>query len=139
MIEKEKACGCPCIQRMLSRSYPDEKCIAVSPDSGLFRQVSRLVKYADPRTESDTERKCTLMEMASLADHNIALISGGNNGSPDWPKYLLDIHDIMEVLGQAGFDAWIIKLDNDCPDDVHYVYIGLRKIKPKAECCDNAR
>jgi hypothetical protein len=79
------------------------------------------------------------MEMASLADHDIALIHGGNNGSPDWLKYLLDIHDIMEVLGQAGFDAWIIKLDNDCPDDVHYVYIGLRRIKPKAECRDNAR
>ena len=121
------------IQRMLDKEYPGEgfECIMTAKDCPLFKQIEKLVKYADPDSEKDTDRKYELLEIGSVNDHVIALIAGGNNGYQDWVKYFKDLADIIHVLGQAGFDAWLIKLDNDCLDDVHYAYIGFRKLKEK--------
>jgi len=122
----------PNIRRMLERDYSGAKCIAVPFTSELFKQVSQLVRYTglDGKRHNEPVRTCSLEELATTADHDIALISGGNNGSPDWSKYLSAIRDILQVLEQDGFDTWIIRLINDCLDDVHYIYIGLRKPRP---------
>lgn len=138
---KEQMSDCKCqkktkesnIQRMLDKEYPGEgfKCIMTTKDCPLFKQIEKLVKYADPDSEKDTRREYKLLEIGSVNDHDIAQIAGGNNGYHDWVKYFKDLGDIIHVLGQAGFDAWLIKLDNDCLDDVHYAYIGFRKLKEK--------
>lgn len=55
-------------------------------------------------------------------DHYIAFISGGNNGHSNWRAYF---ESLMMILEECK-DAWIIELDNDCCDDVHYALVGFR-------------
>lgn len=76
----------------------------------------------------DTELR--LYDMRRVEDnygkdsHYVLQLTGGNNGTPDWPGYL---RDILTFIVRAGedYDVWVIQLKNDCPDDVFDVYIGL--------------
>lgn len=60
-------------------------------------------------------------------DHYIFLISGGNNGSPDWIKYLEDLKEFIKELNKEFEDSWIIEINNDCDDDIHNIYIGIKE------------
>lgn len=55
-------------------------------------------------------------------DHYIAFVSGGNNGESNWRAYF---ESFMMILEECK-SAWIIDIDNDCCDDVHYALIGFR-------------
>ena len=55
-------------------------------------------------------------------DHYIAFVSGGNNGHSNWRAYFESMMMILEECKHA----WIIDIDNDCCDDVHYALIGFR-------------
>ena len=55
-------------------------------------------------------------------DHYIAFVSGGNNGESNWRAYFDSFMMILEECKRA----WIIDIDNDCCDDVHYALIGFR-------------
>ena len=60
----------------------------------------------------------------------IALITAGKNGGGDWTNYLLDAYNIFVDLTNprvGGFEkAYLVKWENDCADDVSYLYIGLK-------------
>lgn len=64
-------------------------------------------------------------------DHRyIALITAGKNGDGDWVDYLIDAHNIFVDLTDkdvGGFEkAYLVKWENDCADDVSYLYLGLK-------------
>ena len=60
----------------------------------------------------------------------IALLTAGKNGDGDWIDYLIDAHNIFADLTDpdvGGFEkAYMVKWENDCADDVSYLYIGLK-------------
>ena len=60
----------------------------------------------------------------------IALITAGRNGDGDWIDYLIDAHNIFADLTDpdvGAFEkAYLVKWENDCADDVSYLYIGLK-------------
>ena len=60
----------------------------------------------------------------------IALITAGKNGDGDWVDYLIDAHNIFVDLTDkdvGGFEkAYLVKWENDCADDVSYLYLGLK-------------
>ena len=60
----------------------------------------------------------------------IALLTAGKNGDGDWIDYLIDAHNIfadLTDLDVGGFEkAYLVKWENDCADDVSYLYIGLK-------------
>lgn len=60
----------------------------------------------------------------------IALITAGKNGDGDWIDYLIDAHNIFADLTDpdvGGFEkAYLVKWENDCADDISYLYIGLK-------------
>ena len=60
----------------------------------------------------------------------IALITAGKNGGGDWVDYLVDAHNIFTDLIDpdiGGFKkAYIVKWENDCADDISYLYLGLK-------------
>lgn len=60
----------------------------------------------------------------------IALLTAGKNGDGDWIDYLIDAHNIFADLTDpdvGGFNkAYLVKWENDCADDVSYLYIGLK-------------
>jgi hypothetical protein len=69
----------------------------------------------------------TLLEASIVEDHYVALICGGNNGNDTWSVYLNQLVSIMLSLKEQGYKAWLIRLDNDCPNDIWYAYIAFRK------------
>ena len=59
--------------------------------------------------------------------HYVIQLSSGNNKNARWLDYLLNLHELfLEIESDFG-DNWLIELQNDCVDDVHYVYIGIKK------------
>ena len=64
-------------------------------------------------------------------DHRyIVLITAGKNGDGDWINYLIDAHNIFVDLTDpnvGGFEeAYLVKWENDCADDISYLYLGLK-------------
>lgn len=65
-------------------------------------------------------------EVKDLKDeYYVIQIYGGNNGHSDWVSYFGNLKNLMEHFINDGYSAWCIQLKNDCPDDVHDVFIGL--------------
>lgn len=61
--------------------------------------------------------------------HYIICLGGGNNGNANWNNYfktLANIFNEIEFKKANIKDLWLIKLDNDCLDDVHTIYIGIK-------------
>lgn len=62
--------------------------------------------------------------------HYIACLSGGNNGNGKWNDYLCKLAMIFDPIHWKNItnieDMWLIQLDNDCLDDVHTAYIGIK-------------
>lgn len=60
----------------------------------------------------------------------VALLTAGKNGDGDWIDYLIDAHNIFVDLTDpdiGGFDkAYLVKWENNCADDISYLYIGLK-------------
>ena len=56
-------------------------------------------------------------------------LCGGLNGFGEWKDYFIDLAKIFEELGKNGFDVWVIKLDNDCLDDIFYCRTGISRKK----------
>lgn len=60
-------------------------------------------------------------------NHYVIMLHGGNNGDGMWCDYLKNLAGVFEELSCAFTEApWLIELDNDAVDDVHYVYFGVR-------------
>jgi hypothetical protein len=55
-------------------------------------------------------------------DHYIAFVTGGNNGCSDWATYFKSLITIVNSVKKG----WLIEIENDCCDDVHYALIGFR-------------
>jgi hypothetical protein len=83
----------------------------------------------------------TLVETYSLSDSMIFAedfivdeygtftveLKGGLNGNGNWVNYLKGLARTFEGLSVNGIDAWIIKMNNDCLDDVFYCKIGVKR------------
>ena len=65
----------------------------------------------------------------SSEGHYVVSFAGGNNGTNNWPGYLTQLIAVLNAFKTLGYDAWLIDLKNDCPDDVHIVRIGVRELK----------
>jgi hypothetical protein len=60
--------------------------------------------------------------------HYIIHISGGDNGKGSWVSYLNELTNVIQQLElKMKFNVYIIKLENDCLDDIHNVFLGLSK------------
>ena len=77
------------------------------------------------KTSLNVEDMRLVKSPISGESHYVIALTGGNNGSPDWVHYLNEL-SIFFVYANEHHKAWLIELKNDCPDDVFYVYIGLR-------------
>lgn len=105
----------------------------VSKRTKAYKTIAFAVKEAKSVLGA-RNRHLSLDGVVSVRDgnHYIAFVSGGNNGHSDWKAYLQSLTIILEECK----DAWIIKVDNDCCDDVHYALIGFRinnRIKTRKE------
>ena len=54
----------------------------------------------------------------------VAEFTGGLNGMGHWADYLEAVRNLILEIGKENH-CWLVKLDNDCPDDVFYLWIGI--------------
>jgi hypothetical protein len=57
----------------------------------------------------------------------IVKLTGGLNGNGNWINYLKGLTRTFDGLSVNGFDAWMIKMENDSLDDVFYCTIGVKR------------
>lgn len=53
------------------------------------------------------------------------MLCGGLNGHGRWENYFEDLANITKLI-KMKYDCWVIKLENDCADDVFYVTFGIK-------------
>ena len=68
------------------------------------------------------EQKLIDVAKVSGGSHYIANFHGGCNGGGNWNDYLDEIKKAFKSL-----HWWMIKLENDCIDDIFYLTIGFTK------------
>lgn len=56
-------------------------------------------------------------------------LSGGWNGNGTWDTYFGALKEFIERLAKKEVDAWLIEMENDCPDDVFTASVGLNETK----------
>ena len=102
----------------------------VSKRTKAYRTVASAVNKARS-IYGKRNRKMSLDGVVSVrgGNHYIAFVSGGNNGHSDWGAYFDSFKAILDALPQS----WIVEIDNDCCDDVHYALIGFRVSERKSE------
>ena len=95
----------------------------VSRRTKAYQKIAAAVEKTKEKFGKDN-RHLHLSGVVSVrdGDHYIAFVSGGNNGHSNWKAYFQSLMMIIEECK----DAWVIELDNDCCDDVHYALIGFR-------------
>lgn len=63
-----------------------------------------------------------ILEIKEFDEIYQVILVGGNNGHHNWPEYLTNLAKLMQNI-----DCWLIKIDNDVLDDIHYIYLGIEK------------
>ena len=58
--------------------------------------------------------------------HYVFRLDGGDNGNGNWGKYLEDLRKVVVELEEKFEKSWIVEMKNDCADDVHYVFVGVK-------------
>lgn len=117
-------CNNELIHKLIKELKTGELVNPLAKESVVVRALQNATGYACISSAKDP----ILLEAAIVEGHYVALICGGNNGkSPSWLTYLDQISTIIDSLEDQGYESWLIRLDNDCPDDVWYAYIGFEE------------
>jgi hypothetical protein len=80
--------------------------------------IRELIEKAIPRTNS----RITLKEIINKNTHYVVTLYGGLNGCGRLHNYLKDVQEIINQFDHV----WMVTWDNDCPDDVWILKIGIR-------------
>ena len=59
-------------------------------------------------------------------DKTVIGFYGGLNGNGKWSNYFRDLQRLTDHLESQGIHVWLIQIDNDCLDDIFYIYLGVR-------------
>ena len=60
----------------------------------------------------------------------VVKIYGGLNGCGEWTNYFDCLSDLLKLMqNEYNSEMWLIKLDNDCLDDVFSAEFGAKRIK----------
>ena len=96
------------------------------------KTLQEIVKDIKPLIKSiyTEESKITVLE-SEVDEYGTKTVTlcGGLNGAGEWKNYFVDLGKIFEELDKNGFNVWVIKLDNDCLDDIFYCRIGITRKK----------
>ena len=66
------------------------------------------------------------IEYSEVDNHYIVQLDGGDNGNGEWSTYLYNLYYLISEFSKEFKKVWIIRIDNDCSDDVHTVVLGIR-------------
>ena len=58
--------------------------------------------------------------------YSVVQITGGLNGTGDWEDYFNDLRILVSSLKKQFEKVYLIKIINDCYDDVFYAEIGVK-------------
>lgn len=98
----------------------------VDKNGVLCRRVKRaLAPFKEKYSKMDVLGE-SQPEIAYKGSEFRLMICGGRNGDSDWIAYMKEIVEVLERLKELFDDIWVIELDNDCLDDIFYLFAGAR-------------
>jgi hypothetical protein len=94
--------------------------------------LQEIVNEIKPIVKSLYSEKSKITVLESDVDEygtKTITLCGGLNGIGEWKDYFTDLTTIFEELDKNGFNVWVIRLDNDCLDDIFYCRTGITRKK----------
>jgi len=98
--------------------------------------LQEIVNEIKPIVKSLYSEKSKITVLESDVDEygtKTITLCGGLNGIGEWKDYFTDLTTIFEELDKNDFNVWVIRLDNDCLDDIFYCRIGINRNQKKNE------
>ena len=94
-------------------------------NSEIFRKVNDcMTSIFSPYVIKDIRKVSDIIE-ENKEFHYVVHVHGGDNGNGNWSDYLIDINKLVVELENTFDSAYIISIENDCPDDVHEILFGI--------------
>lgn len=100
----------------------DEKGTALTRKNKMFQVVEAWLLDTHINMEAMRRVKCEDPDGKEI--YHVVHLTGGENYG-DWIAYLLDLVQVINKARQANYRVWIIKIENDCLDDTHDIFIGV--------------
>lgn len=109
----------------LKEKFPKANYAQLPPDNEVYQKIKLCIAKVKEDAENNRLLSLDGVTDCNNGNHYIAYVSGGANGSGDWVDYFETFKGIIKGLNKFG-EAWLIELNNNCCDDVHYALIGFR-------------
>lgn len=104
----------------------DEVGTICDENSEIFTKVNDcLTSILSPYVIEDIRKVNDTIEGNENEFHYVVHIHGGDNENGNWVDYLDDLTKLFIKLENTFDSAYLISMENDCPDDVHEVLIGI--------------
>ena len=95
-------------------------------NSEIFRKINDgMTSILSPYVIEDIRKVNDVIEENDDEFHYVVHVHCGDNGNGNWSDYLIDISKLVIELENTFDSAYIISIENDCPDDVHEILIGI--------------
>lgn len=102
----------------------DEESEVVENKEIIWKEINNIISSISKYSLEDVRK----IDDGNDEFHYIIHISGGDNGNGSWVSYLNELTNVIQQLElKMKFNVYIIKLENDCSDDIHNVFLGLSK------------
>ena len=101
-----------------------EEIVILGKETEVYNKVDEVVKYL-PMKYSISESYAVLDDEKNIS-HYLFTVGGGNNGQADWLSYFSSIRKMFVLLNYEFSDVWLVKIENDCLDDVHNVVFCVK-------------
>lgn len=90
-------------------------------------KLEEIVEKLKPIVNQETNNSNIRIFQSEINKDDVMTITlyGGLNGRGEWKNYLKDLANIFEEIEKQGYNVWVIKITNDCPDDVFNCLIGI--------------
>ena len=90
-------------------------------------KLEEIVEKLKPIINSENNNSNIRIYLSEINKDDVMTITlyGGLNGNGKWKNYLKDLANIFEEIEKQGYNVWVIKITNDCLDDVFNCLIGI--------------
>ena len=113
----------------MSKEYIDKLIEEFGEESFVSEETSEIKNKLENILNENNNYMLTAIRKIEYSEgdnHYIVQLDGGDNGNGEWSTYLYNLYSLISEFSKEFRKVWIIRINNDCSDDVHTVFLGIR-------------
>ena len=113
----------------MSKEYIDKLIEEFGEESFVSEETSKIKNKLENILNEINNYTLTAIRKIEYSDddnHYIVQLDGGDNRNGEWSTYLYNLYHLISEFSKEFRKVWVIRIDNDCCDDVHTVFLGIR-------------